>query len=363
MQALKDVVDLTVLTWAPVRWSVIDRFFGTSLRQGTFATEVVPPRQRQALDLVPHPLDLVRMACLHAQARRLRRRAHFDVAVSTCNEAMLGPNTIQYIHFPELAPLNPADPFARTQRHPRIAALYRQLVLRAGGMSIASLRRNRSLANSDHVAAIVQQVYGIPPRVVHPPVPGGFPTVPWHSRSNRFVSIGRFHACKRIDEQIDIVAAVRARGHDVGLSIIGTFDAGQHFDEIRRRTAPLSWVSLHTALPRPAFCELVGQHRYGLHTMRDEPFGIAVVEMLRAGLVPFVHDSGGPRGIVAALPEVRFSDPGQAVESIVNVLQDDARQRLLASQCGLLAQDYSAEAYVETIRSIVLEEGLLARRR
>ena len=34
--------------------------------------------------------------------------------------------------------------------------------------------------------------------------------------------------------------------------------------------------------------------RVGLHTMKDEHFGIAIVEMMSAGLVTIAHASGGP---------------------------------------------------------------------
>ena len=33
----------------------------------------------------------------------------------------------------------------------------------------------------------------------------------------------------------------------------------------------------------------------GLHTMWNEHFGIGVVELMAAGVVPVAHDSGGPR--------------------------------------------------------------------
>lgn len=32
----------------------------------------------------------------------------------------------------------------------------------------------------------------------------------------------------------------------------------------------------------------------GLHTMKDEHFGISIVEMMSAGLVTIAHASGGP---------------------------------------------------------------------
>ncbi|KFM24507.1 GDP-Man:Man(3)GlcNAc(2)-PP-Dol alpha-1,2-mannosyltransferase [Auxenochlorella protothecoides] len=48
-------------------------------------------------------------------------------------------------------------------------------------------------------------------------------------------------------------------------------------------------------LPFPELQALLGEAVVGLHTMRDEHFGIGIVEFMAAGVVPVVHDSGGPR--------------------------------------------------------------------
>lgn len=34
--------------------------------------------------------------------------------------------------------------------------------------------------------------------------------------------------------------------------------------------------------------------KVGLHTMRDEHFGISIVEMMAAGILTIAHKSGGP---------------------------------------------------------------------
>lgn len=39
----------------------------------------------------------------------------------------------------------------------------------------------------------------------------------------------------------------------------------------------------------------MSQALIGIHTMKDEHFGISVVDMMAAGLITIAHDSAGPR--------------------------------------------------------------------
>ena len=60
----------------------------------------------------------------------------------------------------------------------------------------------------------------------------------------------------------------------------------------------------------PAHC-CRGGVSAGLHTMRNEHFGIGVVELMAAGVVPIAHDSGGPRAdIVVPWPPPPAPAPG-----------------------------------------------------
>ena len=46
--------------------------------------------------------------------------------------------------------------------------------------------------------------------------------------------------------------------------------------------------------PRPVLLDYFARARVGLHTMKEEHFGIVIVEMMSAGLVTIAHASGGP---------------------------------------------------------------------
>ena len=68
-------------------------------------------------------------------------------------------------------------------------------------------------------------------------------------------------------------------------------------DGLRRRARDLGIsdsVEFKVSAPRSEILDLLRGARVGLHTMRLEHFGIAVVEFMAAGLVPLAHASGGP---------------------------------------------------------------------
>ena len=68
-------------------------------------------------------------------------------------------------------------------------------------------------------------------------------------------------------------------------------------DGLRRRARDLGIsdsVEFKVSAPRSEILDLLRGAHVGLHTMRLEHFGIAVVEFMAAGLVPLAHASGGP---------------------------------------------------------------------
>ena len=53
-------------------------------------------------------------------------------------------------------------------------------------------------------------------------------------------------------------------------------------------------VKFVVSKPREEILKIFTQAKVGIHTMKEEHFGIAIVEMMSAGLVTIVHTSGGP---------------------------------------------------------------------
>jgi alpha-1,2-mannosyltransferase len=95
---------------------------------------------------------------------------------------------------------------------------------------------------------------------------------PKESSNVKFVLIGG----TRVDQPKDqaIVDSLKAEIHRLGLEDVVTVKTNIASSELRQ------WLS---------------KARAGIHTMANEHFGISVVELMAAGVIPVVHDSGGPR--------------------------------------------------------------------
>ena len=94
-------------------------------------------------------------------------------------------------------------------------------------------------------------------------------------------------------------------------------------------------------------------HRYGIHTMEKEHFGMAPAELLRAGCLLFAHDSGGPIEILGGEPRLLFTDVGDAADKIEQVLRDPAREAELRAYLRERRDAFSTEAFCGTIRDLI----------
>jgi glycosyltransferase involved in cell wall biosynthesis len=97
---------------------------------------------------------------------------------------------------------------------------------------------------------------------------------------------------------------------------------------------------------------LLASHRYGIHGRQNEPFGIAVGEMVNAGCIVFVPNGGGQVEIVNH-PALVFKDEADAVDKIEAVLKSSAEQENLRNHLRQSAKRFSPESFQTQIRLVV----------
>jgi glycosyltransferase involved in cell wall biosynthesis len=363
LAALKDLHEVTVLSWTPVDVEGLNHFFGTSLRRDEFRQAGPPRWLRLAANTLAFldgdPYSVQRYAALMRAARRLR--ADDDVVITTFHEADLGGPAIQYVHQPwchrEWARVRAGPPLRRALARARFALRPWRLL---AGFSFERMRANLTLVNSDWMGARVREAYDIPTVTVHPPAPGRFPATPWKDRDPGVVCVGRLAAPKELERAIEIVGRLRGLGAPLRLHVAGRSqpEARSYLARLRRRAARLGdWVELHVDPDREALLALLGRQRFGLHTTRNEPFGIAVAEMARAGCVVLTPRSGGPPEITGGDEALVYDGIDDAVEKLGALLRSPERCEQIGERLRERARRFDVEVFAARMRELVAGFG------
>lgn len=353
LQALVPVHRVTVLSWQPVEIDPINRFFGTHLQPGDFDTLVVPWHWRAVPDHLPVPAALVTLSLMMRYTRRVSNG--FEVVFGVFNETDYGRTGIQYIHYPTYLRPRPAVDLRWYHAAQWPLRLYYAAADRLADFSLGRLKQNLTLVNSDWTGRHVQGFLGVPTRTLYPPVADPAPAAPWAERCNGFLAIGRLSPEKEFERVMTILARVRDRVPAVTLTIIGTWDrhARRYRDRLFDRARSLgSWIAFRQNISRDEIRALMATHRYGIHGMREEHFGMAPAELARAGCIVWVPRGGGQMEVVGHEPALMYDSEDDAVEKIVRTLaspaeQDRLRQLLTASE------RFSTANFVRQVRDIV----------
>lgn len=353
LQALRSRCNLTLATLGPMDYAKVNESFGTSLGQGDFRVAIAPRSYRTALRWFPTPGALLECSLLARHARNLDRQERYDLLLGTQNEVDFGRRGLQYVHYPWMYLPRPDAEMRWFHKLPLTLRTYRRLCRWLARGTYDGLRRNLFLANSRFVAERIRQVYDAESVILYPPVPGVFPEVPWVERSFGLIAVGRIHGCKRWDMVVRIVDELRRYGHALSLTLAGHRDDPAHGAYLESLAASRPWFRLIYDLSRTELANLIAGHRYGIHTMENEHFGIAPAEMQRAGCITFVHNSGGPVEIVGGDERLTFSTVEDAVEKIGRVLADPSLESDLRAYVALQRGRFTTERFCSSLCEIV----------
>lgn len=354
LQALAPVHRVTVLTWRPLEIRSIDRFFGTSLASLRFDSLIVPGAWTVLPDHLPVPAALIRSALLMRYTRRIS--ADFDVIVGVHNEADYGRRSIQYVHYPTYLRPRPQVDLRWYHKPESLLRGYYALADRLADFSLERMKSNLTLANSNWTAAKIERSLGIKARTLYPPVIDPAPPQSWDERRPGFLAIGRISPEKEYERVMRILAQVRRTEPRITLTIVGTSD--RHVANYCRRLRELatslgSWVEFRDDLSRDQVAALMASLRYGIHGMREEHFGMAPAEMVRAGMIVWVPNGGGQVEIVSDEPSLVFDSDEEAVEKIVRIVGDAHEQQRLRDQLAARGERFGTTRFVAEIRTIV----------
>ncbi len=353
LQALRQNCDLSLATLQPVDYEAINGSWGTSLRDGDFRVHLAPARYLRLLRAFPTPAALLELCLTMRLAQRLDRRHRYDILFGTQNEMDFGRRGINYVHHPWVFLPRPRDDMRWYHYIPGTLHAYRQLCARMARSTNEGLRRNLSIANSSFIAGRIRSVHGIDSLIVFPPVAGDFPDTSWEHRRCALAAVGRLNGCKRWEMAVEIVEKVRRRGHDLALTLIGHRDDAKYERRLQQLAATRPWFRLRLNVTRDELKAAVASHRYGIHTMENEHFGLGPAEIVRAGCLLFAHNSGGPVEIVGGESRLLFDDVTEAADKIERVLANVALETELRRRLEARRALFTAEAFCAAVREIV----------
>ena len=356
LQALVAEHRVTVLSWRPVEIEPINRFFGTHLHRSDFDTIEVPRSWRLLADHLPTPSTLIKLSLLMRYTRRVS--AGFEVLFGVYNETDYGRRGIQYVHYPTY--LRPRPEVDLRWYHPpqRGLNLYYALADRLADFSLDRLKANLTLVNSDWTGEHVAKFLGITTRTLYPPVVDPAPGLPWDQRRNGFLAVGRISPEKEYERVMAILARVRQQAPELTLTIIGTWDrhSRRYFRSLTSLAASLgSWIEFRDNLTRDDVRSLMASHRYGIHGMREEHFGMAPAELARAGAIVWVPRGGGQMEIVGREPALMYESDDDAVRKIASTLSSASEQQRLRDKLAGISEQFSTTRFMAQVRQIVNE--------
>ena len=242
----------------------------------------------------------------------------------------------------------------------RGTAFFKRTVMRFSELisSASALRMlsNTTLVTSRWAGDVIERLYGITNwKVVYPPVNVPPSKAPWDSRENGFLCIARISPEKQIERVIEILKRLRETGLDISLRIVGRQDDAIYSQRIRQMCEENgTWAVLQDPMSREELRSLMDSFKYGINAASDEPFGIAIAEMVTAGCIVFVPDSGGQREIVDD-PRLTYSDVPDAVKKLTDVLRNEDLQQSLLAKLDNREEMFSTLAFCSGIQEVVKE--------
>jgi alpha-1,2-mannosyltransferase len=186
-------------------------------------------------------------------------------------------------------------------------------------------------------------------------------------RQNTIVSIGQFRPEKNHPLQVESLAKVLKKYPEhkgnVKLLLIGSCrNEGdrQRVEALRSLANKLELTDDEVQFSiNPPYSELQQSMQtasMGIHTMRQEHFGIGIVEMMAAGLLTIAHNSGGPKTDIVEHGETGFlattaDEYAEAIHRALTMKEDDSET--MRRKAKVSATRFSDQVFEESLETVL----------
>ena len=284
---------------------------------------------------------------------------HFDVLVGMYKEIDFGRIGLQCIHVPELdkADQKASESAVRYYQNYFFGKMYKNICYAISGFNNERMKKNTTIVDSFWAKSMVKKILGLDGVVIYPPVTSVFPHISFEKKEHSFVYLGRITPVKEVDKLIRIVGKVREKVPSIRLHIGGAFDAlnmdyGRSIKNMCDQNN--EWCFFDGQINHEKKAYFLASYQYGISGCVNEAFGIAIVEMVKAGSLVFVPEGGGQVEIVNS-PSLMYKDEDDAVAKITNVLGNEVLCRNLLSHLDEQGKRFSLNQFQGDIRGIIVD--------
>lgn len=250
---------------------------------------------------------------------------------------LLGCNVVAYVHYPTIS----SDMLLRVRR--REAAFNNSQLLASNGIfsylkliyyqlfgywyGFCGGFANVCMVNSSWTRNHVETIWwlGNAPLLVYPPCDTvALQKIPLERDTGVIASVAQFRPEKNHEIQLHALEYARKVAQEtisddvlrraiLGVKLLmvgGCRDDGdyQRVEMLKAKAAEAgldeSCLEFHVNVPFEELQAVLGRSIAGIHSMRDEHFGISVVEYMAAGAIPIAHNSAGPQGDIVKAEQV-----------------------------------------------------------
>jgi len=348
-------VDL--ITTERCRWPSIERMLGIG-RESIDREYVIPP-------FVALPTIYSRFVywLLRDAFSMLILKRRYDLTITTIQTFPIVFSDILYMHFPDFT----ADRLDRKgeQGLRRAYSLpYRVLceLFVKGYKRIGT--RPVIVTNSKYTQEAIKRILCTEAVVVYPPVAvSRFQALERRKRRNIVLTISRIEEPKNLDILPQLASSVP----EAQFVVVGAADRRSDIYLNRiiqeaKRLGVNDRVTIKLNCGEAEKENLLMQAKVYLHTMRNEHFGISIVEGMSAGLVPVVHKSGGPWFDILGATQGEFgyayATIGEAAAFISEILRDEKLRTKLSKGAQQRAEYFDVSHFRDRMLAIV--EPMLA---
>lgn len=293
----------------------------------------------------------------HFRFRRLKQIAgQCDVCISAANMIDFGRTGIHFIYMTIFD-----DAFREYVRHQPPRQVKRRvgvvrLTLKILGRLLFGKNRSASeiicdenehiYPNSQYIKGLMESYYKCKVQSVFYPPTLFRPFVNNASGREGVAYVGRINAEKKIIEMIRIVE--RARGiakSEIRLDIAGVIFDTPYVDEIKAMIKSRPWVTLVGPLVGEKKAKFLACHKFAVHTLRDEAFGISITEYLKSGIVCVVPNEGGAMEVVNQ-PRLTYASDEEAAAILAKLVTDNEFYEAMQYSCADRGSFFTSDRYL-----------------